>query len=594
MRPAYAWTLLGVFLGPFSHALTGFSRPCPLLAKATQSEIDEARQIVDDAIAEMARLNEARHNHPSRNQYRFKPGTSLGKRDAEDEPPPPLLRVTDKIAKAAALIAEYDAARTSTAPQILPRAGTFWMENVPHLGTMPWGNDPGYKVFRNVVKDWGADPTGRADSSDAIEKAMMSGKRCGEKCNGSTTKNAIVYFPPGTYLVSRTIQIPFGTQVIGDANNRPTIKAASRFTGRVGVLETSPYVEKGGDGPDGAPLQWYINTARFFSQIRNIIVDVRDTNETVRLACTHYQAAQAATIEHVDLVAKTGTKQEGMFAENGSGGSMSDVTFIGGNYGLYGGNQQFSATRMTFRGCKTAIRIIWDWGWVWKSLRIQDVEVGMELQGENGPGGIGSITIIDSVLTNIKKASIIMKRLSSATRTSTTGLILDNVKLDTAITDPGGRVIIAPKYYQSLVVGPVYQNNTRGWLAGESLPYVREETLLADGPSEGLEVIPYLERERNQYRDKDASHFVHLKNAGAKGDGITDDTAAVQKLLDAYGDGSKIIYVDSGTYILKDTVTIPKDAKIIGEAWAQFVAQGPQFGDITAPRPMLRVGNEGD
>lgn len=54
------------------------------------------------------------------------------------------------------------------------------------------------------------------DDTEAIRAAMFAGRRCGEKCNGSTTKNAIVYFPPGKYLVSGTIPVIFGTQLIGD------------------------------------------------------------------------------------------------------------------------------------------------------------------------------------------------------------------------------------------------------------------------------------------------------------------------------------------------------------------------------------------
>lgn len=54
------------------------------------------------------------------------------------------------------------------------------------------------------------------DDTKAIKLAMNDGKRCAEKCHGSTTKNAIVYFPPGTYRVSTSIPMPFGTQVIGD------------------------------------------------------------------------------------------------------------------------------------------------------------------------------------------------------------------------------------------------------------------------------------------------------------------------------------------------------------------------------------------
>lgn len=79
--------------------------------------------------------------------------------------------------------------------------------------------------------------------------------RCGRGCNGSTTKNAIVYFPPGEYLVSSTIALPFGTQVIGDAKNRPRIVAAPSFVG-LGVLSTDEYTGDGGTGSDGNAPQY--------------------------------------------------------------------------------------------------------------------------------------------------------------------------------------------------------------------------------------------------------------------------------------------------------------------------------------------------
>ncbi|CAD0083537.1 unnamed protein product [Aureobasidium vineae] len=76
---------------------------------------------------------------------------------------------------------------------------------------------------------------------------MGNTTRCAKGCNGSTTKNAIVYFPPGNYLISSTIAMPFGTQVIGDANTRPTLVAAPSFVG-LGVLSNDEYT--GGDGGD--------------------------------------------------------------------------------------------------------------------------------------------------------------------------------------------------------------------------------------------------------------------------------------------------------------------------------------------------------
>jgi hypothetical protein len=123
--------------------------------------------------------------------------------------------------------------------------------------------------------------------------------------------------------------------------------------------------------------------------------------------------------------------------------------------------------------------------------------------------------------------------------------------------------------------------------------YNREPTLL--GPlRDNLNLPPYFERAKNQYEHNATSDFISLKGEGAKGDGVSDDTNAVQTAFNRYGDGSKIIFVDAGTYMITDTVTIPKDTKIVGEAWSQFAAKGSKFSDPSNPRVMLKVGNPGD
>jgi len=109
--------------------------------------------------------------------------------------------------------------------------------------------------------------------------------------------------------VSSSISIYFGTQIIGDANNWPTIIAASSFVG-LGVLSTDVYVDGGGSGPDGNPLEWYINTARFYGQIRNIRVDIRSTDPGAYVAAFHYQVAQATTIENVEIIANSATVRQ--------------------------------------------------------------------------------------------------------------------------------------------------------------------------------------------------------------------------------------------------------------------------------------------
>ena len=77
------------------------------------------------------------------------------------------------------------------------------------------------------------------------------------------------------------------------------------------------------------------------------------------------------------------------------------------------------------------------------------------------------------------------------------------------------------------------------------------------------------------------------------GDGITDDTACFQKVLND-NMGKKIVYVDAGTYILTDTVIVPKGSHIVGENWAQLAAYGPKFQNPKQPKVMLRIGEPGD
>ena len=52
-------------------------------------------------------------------------------------------------------------------------AGNFWYEKITHDGSSPYiPGGANWKVFRNVVEDYGADNTGNKDASGAIQKAI--------------------------------------------------------------------------------------------------------------------------------------------------------------------------------------------------------------------------------------------------------------------------------------------------------------------------------------------------------------------------------------------------------------------------------------
>ncbi|KZL70356.1 exo-beta-D-glucanase, partial [Colletotrichum tofieldiae] len=560
----------------------------PLLKAASFRDLERARSIVATAIAASAKLNKARLASPLRNQYRLKPGTVIGgttvdeRRRArrDDSPPPPLLEITDEIAWAAALLAEAEAevpeggVRAPPSRNLTRRAavrGSYWMESIARKGAVPWGEDHSYAVFRNVL-DYGAAGNGVTDDTAANKRAMDDGRRCGEKCNESTVKNAIVYFPPGTYLIS--------SSVIGDAIDRPLLVASKSLIG-LGVLSTDEYTG-GGTGPDGHDQQWYVNTANFYRQIRNVIID-----ET---ACLHYQVAQATSMQNVEL--RAGAGQMGIFAENGSSGGISDVTFVGGDVCLYGGEQQFTAQRLVFRGFSVGVQVIWDWGWVWKSVTMTDVKTGFKFVPEYPDGKVGSSLIMDSSFTNVGTV-VVIQPPSSEAGSGGTGLVIENIVMSgvtTAVADTSGRSLLAASArIDEWVLGPVYSSSTdagaRFFSSGSKIGKYRRDGGLVD--SKGA----YYERPKPQYEGRGVGEFLDVKDFGATRDGATDDTAAFQLAVNS--SQGKILFVDAGSYILTQTVTVPAGVKMVGETWSQLVAQGPAFSDETKPIVMLRIGRSG-
>lgn len=74
--------------------------------------------------------------------------------------------------------------------------------------------------------------------------------------------------------------------------------------------------------------------------------------------------------------------------ENGSGGFLGDLVFIGGNFGAYFGNQQFTMSGLVFSNAKTAFQVLWDWGWTMQDIVIEDCTHGIVLSAAGGDGGV--------------------------------------------------------------------------------------------------------------------------------------------------------------------------------------------------------------
>ncbi|KAI8337583.1 pectate lyase superfamily protein-domain-containing protein [Chlamydoabsidia padenii] len=465
----------------------------------------------------------------------------------------------------------------------------MWLAKLNQHGKSSFHPDvSNYKVYRNV-KDYGCVGDGVADDTACINSAMQDGQRCGNHCGSSTLTPALIYFPSGRYKISSPIIMYYFTQLVGNALNPPTLVAAEHFQG-IAMIDSDPYLEGGS--------QWYINQNNFFRQIRNFVFDLTSTPPQAHTTGVHWQVAQATSLMNLRFVMSTDpqSNHQGIWMENGSGGFMSDLIFEGGKYGMWVGNQQFLSRGLSFFNCRTAIYMNWNWQWTFQQLSINNCETGIDMSsaGTTTASGVGSILVLDGEFTDTATGIKLVDHLPTHTDTSGT-LLLDNVKkinIGTMVASDHGDVFLAGGngVIQSWGSGSLYTgtdgsgNLQRGDLP---TPPTKSPQLLS------LDGVSFYARSRPQYEHYDVSSFVSVLDSGAVGDGVTDDTAAIQKVIDDNA-GCKIVYFPAGTYILSNTVVVPPGTRLTGELWSVLMAKGDVFQDKTRPIPMLKVGNPGD
>lgn len=476
----------------------------------------------------------------------------------------------------------------------LQAVAAYWMEDVQHQGISSFNSDPSaYKVFRNV-KDFGAKGDGVTDDTAAINEAFTSGDRCGfdGTCwGGSTTTPATVYFPNGTYLISSSILDYYYTQIIGDPTAMPVIKGSANFTTSQGMslIEANRY------GPDGLS---YKPVNVFFRQIRNLILDTTGMSPNTSAVAIHWPSSQATTIQNIvfRLSEVPGNKHTGIFMEEGSGGFLGDLVFYGGQYGAQLGNQQYTTQNLTFYNAQTAISQFWNWFWVYKGITVVNCEVGINITSSS----VGSAVILDSTFHNTSVAIAANRSTTEPGEMPGQGsLVFDNVEfsdVDTMVVGLSNAVDLELSSESSTtisgkILGNVYTPN------GPNFVY--------DGPNDWFTRPTALEGQDKYYRhskptydDIPSTQFLSARSFGAKGDGVTDDTAALNLLFNSasqsYSSGA-VAFVDAGYYKVTDTIYIPPNVRIVGEALTSVImGSGEKFSDISSPVPVVQVGKPGE
>ncbi|KAG5641516.1 hypothetical protein DXG03_004832 [Asterophora parasitica] len=410
----------------------------------------------------------------------------------------------------------------------------YWLENIRHQGTSAFHSNPnGYQVFRNV-KNFGARGDGVTDDTDAINAAIEAGNRCGGgNCESTTLRS-----------------------------------------------------------------------------VRNFIIDTRRVApERSQGTGIHWQVSQATSLINIvfELSRAPNNQHQGIWMENGSGGYMGDLVFNGGTriplnesilcdaysapgkFGMWVGNQQFTVRNVTINNAETAVFSHWNWGWTFQRININNCQVGFDLLTggtTEDTQSVGAQAIIDADVNN---TPIFIRSSAPSNGRLAGSLVLNNARLNnvqTAVGVVGGAVVLAggTRTIASWGQGNVYRGtNVNPTFTQGNINNPRKPSSLLDNSGK------IFSKTHPQYANYALSQVISVKDNGARGDGRTDDTAALQAIFNKYS-GCKIIFFDAGTYIVTSTLTIPAGTQIVGEAWTHIAGAGNAFKDIANPRVVVRAG----
>lgn len=274
---------------------------------------------------------------------------------------------------------------------------------------------------------------------------------------------------------------------------------------------------------------------------------------------------------------------------------LASLTFRGGHLGAWLGNQQFTVQDCTFEECHRAIYQDWCWSFVYHRVKVRHCHTALQMRAAVADGrqeheqGASSAACLD---WDVRDTHFVFDIISQevGARGSLTISNLKTVNVDSIL-------VRTVKDRCIVMLAPVKAAaTTTDWTwQGDAPPsHVNDP---ATGPLKLPRPAAMLDdkghwhaRPRPEYLDVNASNFISARDHGAVGDGVHDDTQALQTLLRDHAGTSKVLWIPHGNYLITDTLIIPPGSRIVGEVWPVLLGTGPNFQDATAPRPVIQVG----
>ncbi len=424
---------------------------------------------------------------------------------------------------------------------------------------------------------------GRADDTAAIQQAIDAVAADRQRGGGG-----VVFLPSGRYRISRTVFLRSGVRMFGIGPTRPVfvlgdntpgyatgIGAMLSFTGEDQYRAGKPPVPP----PTSVPANDAVfdaTSTTFYSALAN--VDFEIGNGNAGAVAVRSRVAQHGFLRHIDF--RLGSGFAGVYQ---AGNEADNLRFFGGRYGIVTEKTspawQFTLIDSEFSGQRDAAIREHEVDLTLVNVAIRDTPVGIEIDR----GYSDSLWGKNVRFENVSRAGVVISSEQS---------VFTQIGFDNAVG------VNTPVFAQFRESGRTIRGQGAQWRVadfshGLTLAKVGEMgkiatdismTPLATAPARPAPALPLL---------PPVGEWANARTLGAKGDDQTDDTAALQRAVDAH----RVVYLPTGRYRITDTLKLRPDSVLIAlhpnQTQLYLPDNAPRFAGIGDAKAMVESARGG-
>ena len=382
---------------------------------------------------------------------------------------------------------------------------------------------------------FGVHGDGVADDATALQAAI-------DKV-AATTRAGVLFVPEGTYRLGQTVYVWPGVRLIGYGTQRPVFMLGANTPGfQEGDEKYMLYFSGGrsrrGDGPprDGG-------AGTFYGAMSNIDIEIRPGNPAA--VGVRFHVAQHCYLAHMSF--RLGTARAGL---EDIGNEVEDLHFYGGQYGIITGRSApgwpILAIDCTFEGQSVAAISDEQAGLTLVRPSFKNVPTAVSLV----PGHPDELWVSDARLENVTGPAFVISNENNArTQINLENLAcravptLAHFRMSGKTVPAGGPTYVVERFSHGLHLGDL--GSTRQI---ETTVIAHEVDAMPAAVASDVPDLPA--------RDT----WVNVRTLGVKGDGKTDDTAALKAAIADH----RTLYFPIGWYHVTDTLMLRPDTVLIG------------------------------